>query len=198
MSYIALGVFGFVAGYLFDLVSLRKVPLLKHSTGVVAVALLGGSLLMVCLRSERVVLPPWATWAGWALLAASSFLLVYSLFIELPFRKTYIGVEGGQRLVTTGTYALVRHPGVLWYALFLLSLILVSKSKLLLLAAPLWLSLDVLWVILQERFSFAKIFPDYESYKRETPMLLPTRKSIAACIRTSGWEGAKCWLKSNC
>jgi hypothetical protein len=28
------------------------------------------------------------------------------------------------------------------------------------------------------------MFPGYEQYKRETPMLIPTRESIARCIKT--------------
>ncbi len=139
---------------------------------------------MVCLRTERVLLPLWASWLGWVLLGASLFLLIYSLFIELPFRKTYVEGEGERGLVRTGTYALVRHPGVLWYALFLLSLVLVSKSKLLLLASPIWLFMDVLWVTIQEWFFFNKMFPGYDGYRRETPMIVPNRRSIAACIRT--------------
>jgi protein-S-isoprenylcysteine O-methyltransferase Ste14 len=90
----------------------------------------------------------------------------------------------GDKLVKTGTYALVRHPGVLWFGLFLLALVGVSRSKLLLIAAPLWFLLDVLWVWIQERFYFNQMFPGYEQYKRETPMLIPTRESIVRCVKT--------------
>lgn len=48
----------------------------------------------------------------------------------------------------------------------------------------LWLSLDVLYVWAQERFSLKRMFPGYEQYKRETPMLVPSRESIVRCFKT--------------
>jgi protein-S-isoprenylcysteine O-methyltransferase Ste14 len=81
------------------------------------------------------------------------------------------------RLVKTGTYALVRHPGVLWLALFLSAAVLVSRSRLLLVATPVWLFMDVLYVWVQERLFLERMFPGYEQYE-ETPMLVPTPTSI--------------------
>jgi len=101
----------------------------------------------------------------------------------------------GDRLIRTGTYALVRHPGVLWYALLLVSLIFVSKSKLLLVASPIWLAMDIVHVIIQEKFFFGKMFEDYEHYRRETPMLIPSRRSISACLRTIRQPGTESELQ---
>jgi len=121
---------------------------------------------------------------GWPLLIISACLLVYSIFLEIPFKQTYAMNGVGDKLVKTGTYALVRHPGVLWFGLFLTALIVVSRSKLLLIAAPLWFLLDVSWVWIQERLYFNQMFPGYEQYRRETPMLIPTRESITRCMKT--------------
>lgn len=184
MGYITIGVLGFLVAYLFDVVSLRRIPRAKQSVGIVVVALIGYATLMACLKSERLELPIWLTWLGWALLSVSVPLLAYSLFINLPFRKTYVAPGVGDRLIKTGTYALVRHPGVSWYALLLVSLILVSKSKLLLIASPIWLAMDILHVMIQDKFFFGKMFQDYDEYRRETPMLIPSRRSISACLRT--------------
>ena len=90
----------------------------------------------------------------------------------------------GDKLVTTGTYALVRHPGVLWYAIFLVGMILASGRWLALLAAPVWLLIDVLHVWIQEKVFFNQMSPEYEQYKQQTPMLIPTRRSIARCLQT--------------
>jgi protein-S-isoprenylcysteine O-methyltransferase Ste14 len=73
---------------------------------------------------------------GWPLLLVSVCLLVYSLFFEIPFQQTYVDARVGDELVKTGTYALVRHPGALWFALLPVSLSLVSRARLLLIAAP--------------------------------------------------------------
>jgi protein-S-isoprenylcysteine O-methyltransferase Ste14 len=185
MIYIALGIFGFIVVHLFDVVSLKRIPSgAKPCVWTVGSGLLVYSLIMLCLKSNTLPLPLWSTWLGWGLLPVSLFLLIHSLFINLPFRKTYIATGVGDKLITTGLYALVRHPWVHCFILVLLSLVLVSKSSLLLIATPIWILLNILLVIIQDKFFFSRMFAGYDRYRRETPMLLPNRKSISACIRT--------------
>lgn len=169
---------------MFDLASLRRNARAKLVAGLAALGMVGYATAMVCLSPNRVDLPDWATWSGWVLMPVSLFLLIYSLFIDLPPRKTYVEPGVGEELVKTGTYALVRHPGVLWYLLFLISLLLISGAKLMLIAAPVWFFMDVLYVTVQDKFLFGKMFHGYEDYRQETPMLVPSRKSIGACFRT--------------
>ena len=184
MIYIAIGCLGFLVIHLFDVVSLKRLPGAKPFTWILGSGLLGYALVMACLRSDKLPLPIWSTWLGWALLSISLFLLIYSLFINLPFRKTYIATGVGDKLIRTGLYALVRHPGVHWFILFLLSLILVSKSSLLLMAAPIFILLDIVLVIVQDKFFFGRMFDDYDSYRQETPMLVPNRQSLNAFINS--------------
>jgi protein-S-isoprenylcysteine O-methyltransferase Ste14 len=184
IEHILLGVLAFLIAFFFDLAAIKHIPYLKQIIGLAAALLFGYSLVMVVLHPVKLQMPSLLSYAGWPFLIVSAFLLVYSLFLEIPFRQTYAADGVGDRLVKTGTYALVRHPGVLWLALFLASLILVSRSRLLLLAAPVWLFMDVLYVWIQERFYFTKMFPGYEQYNKETPMLIPTRESIVRCIKT--------------
>jgi len=185
MVYIAVGISGFIVGHLFDIVSLKRIPSgAKPGVWTVGSGLLGYSLIMLCLKSNTLPLPIWSTWLGWGLLTLSLFLLIYSLFINLPFRKTYIATGVGDKLITTGLYALVRHPGVIWFVLFMLSLILVSKSSLLLIAAPIFILLDVVLVIVQDKFFFIRMFDDYKRYQRETPMLVPNRRSVNAFMNS--------------
>ena len=73
----------------------------------------------------------------------------------------------GDKLIKTGTYALVRDPGVLWFGFLLLAVFLVSRSRLLLLATSAWLFMDVPYVWVQERFFFGRMFRNYEQYKKE-------------------------------
>jgi protein-S-isoprenylcysteine O-methyltransferase Ste14 len=184
MEHILLGVLAFLIAFFFDLATLRRIPYLKQIIGLASASLFGYSLLAVCLAPVKLRLPDWLSWVGWLFLLVSFSLLVYSLFLEIPFRQTYVADGVGDRLVKTGTYALVRHPGVLWFALFLASLILVSRSRPLLVAAPVWFFMDVLYVWIQERFYFTRMFPGYEQYKQETPMLVPNRESIAKFVKT--------------
>ena len=192
MEYIVLGIGGFLVAYLFDLMSLRKIPYGKQAIELVAVCLAVYSHIMVCIRGERLSLPIGFSYLGWPLFGLACLAMIYSLFLEIPFKRTYVAEGAGNKLVTTGTYALARHPGVLWYALLLISLIFISKHQLMLLAAPIWLVMDVLYVWLQDRFLFPRMFPDYPRYQRETPMLIPNRTSIVRCLRTftEGWEHA--------
>ena len=184
MIYIAIGCLGFLVIHLFDIVSLKRTPGAKPFTWILGSGLVVYALAMACLQSDKLPLSIWSTWLGWALLTISLLLLIYSLFINLPFRKTYIATGVGDKLITTGLYALVRHPGVHWFILVLLSLILVSKSSLLLMAAPIFILLDIVLVTVQDKFFFTRMFGGYDSYRQETPMLVPNRRSINAFINS--------------
>ena len=184
MIYIVVGILGFLIIHVFDIVSLKRIRVAKPLTWILGSGLLGYSFIMMSLAPDKLLLPLWSTWLGWGLLLLSAFLLVYSLFINLPFRKTYIATGVSDKLITTGLYALVRHPWIHWFILILLSLILVSKSSLLLMAAPIFILLNIVLVIMQDKFLFIRMFAGYDRYRKETPMLLPNRKSINACIRT--------------
>ena len=184
MIYIALGILGFITVHLFDIVSLKRIPSgVKPCVWIVGSGLLAYSLIMLCLQSNILPLPIWSTWLGWGLLTFSLSLLIYSLFVNLPFRKTYVAAGVGDRLIKTGLYALVRHPGVMWFTLFMLSLILVSKSTLLLIAAPIFILLDTVLVIVQDKYFFIRMFDGYINYQKQTPMLVPNRRSLNAFIR---------------
>lgn len=181
--YIVVGALGFLVAPVFEVASLKR-SRAKPAVGFVSVGLIVFATLMVCLRSERLALPGWLSSVGWCLLILSVIALTYSLLVNLPFRRTYVAPGVGDRLVTTGAYALVRHPGVLGYALFLISLVLVTESKLLLIAFPVWMLMEIAYVLIQDKYLFGRMFPGYADYRRNTPMLIPTRKSISACLRT--------------
>jgi len=60
----------------------------------------------------------------------------------------------------------------------------IAFSVVLLYAVPIRVVMGVLHVAVQDRFFFPKVFPDYPRYQRWTPMLIPTKRSMAACLRT--------------
>ena len=184
MIYIAIGCLGFLIIHLFDIASLKRLPGVKPLTWLLGSSLLAYALAMACLQPDKLPLPIWPTWLGWALLTTSSLLLIYSLFINLPFRRTYIATGVGDKLIRSGLYALVRHPGVLWFIPLMLSLILVSRSSLLLIAVPIFILLDIVLVIMQDKLFLTRIFDGYDSYQQETPMLVPNRQSINAFINS--------------
>jgi len=184
MIYIAIGSLGFILLHVFDIVSLKRVPRVKLVTWILGSGLLFCSVIMMSLSPDKLFLPVWSTWLGWGLLPLASFIIIYSLLINLPFRKTYVSSGVGDKLVTTGLYALVRYPWIHCFALILLSLVLVSKSRLLLIGAPILILLNILLAVIQDKFFFGRMFAGYDQYRKETPMLVPNRKSISACIKT--------------
>ena len=183
MIYVALGCLGFLIIHTLDIASLKRILGVKPAVWVLGNGLLAYSVIMVWLAPDKLPLPVWSTWLGWAILSISLSLLIYSLFINLPFRKTYVTTGVGDRLITSGLYALVRHPWMYWLILLMLSLILVSKSKLMLIASPIWILLDILLVVIQDKFFLGRMFAGYDAYRQETPMLVPNRKSINAFIK---------------
>lgn len=184
MIYIIVGILGFAAALAFDWASLKNMTTVKQVVGSSAICLLACATAMVCISTTKYKLPFFALPLGACLLLISSCLLAYSLFIEIPFRSTYAEKRIGNKLVTTGTYALVRHPGVLWLALVYLSLALLFPSTTLFLAIIIWLVMDIIYVILQEKLFFLKMFPNYPDYQHRTPFLIPTRQSISACLKS--------------
>ena len=190
MIYIALGGLGFLVIHLLDIASIKRIPRVKPLTMLVGNGLVVFSIIMLCLSPDKLALPVWSSWLGWGLLPISLFMLIYSLFINLPFGKTYVATGVGKKLVTSGLYALVRHPGVHWFGLLLVALILVSSSSLMLIAAPIWVLFDIALVAIQDRFFFGRMFVDYDNYRRETPMFIPNRRSINAFINSLKQTGS--------
>ncbi len=184
MLYIVLGSFSFVFLFLFDVYTLRKDGIKKKIFGILGLGLLLYSTIMTTVVSTRVVFSTpirMVAAIGWIF---SILLLAYSLFLELPFVNTYGKREHSNQLVDTGTYALCRHPGVLWFGFAFLFFFLLTGAKLIAVAGIIWTSLDILHVYLQEKIFFKKMFPDYELYIQQTPMLIPTLYSIRKCLST--------------
>jgi len=178
MIYILLSVLAVTIVHFCDPIAIKKLPFLKPVVWILGMGIIVYSAIMTCLSPAKISLPIWTAWFGWIFLILAFLLLGYSLFINLPFRKTYISSGVGDKLITTGFYALTRHPGVLWMVLLLIGLVLVSKSYLMLIAAPIFLLVDIVAVVVQDRFYFGRMFPDYTEYRRRTPMLVPNIKSL--------------------
>ena len=96
----AIGCLGFLPIHLFDIVSLKRLPGAKPFTWILGSGLLAYLLIKVCFAPDKLSLPIWSTWLGWPLLLIFLFLLIYSLFINLPFRKTYVTTSVRNKLIT--------------------------------------------------------------------------------------------------
>jgi len=116
--------------------------------------------------------------------AAFLYLLIRSLLLEVPTAKGQ-DAAAPKRLVTTGTYALVRHPGVIWFLFVLLGAAAAADSAPLLVAAPIWAAADVIYAAVQDRIFFPRLFGDaYGDYRRSTPFIIPNPASVRTCCET--------------
>ena len=184
MFYIVLGSTAFLFLFLFDIFTLREEQFKKKVFGLIGVGLLIYSAIMLTIVSPKISFPlsiKLSAGLGWFI---SLCLLIYSLFLELPFVKTYGKKEHNNKLVDTGTYALCRHPGVLWFGFMFFFFFLLTGAKLIFVAGLIWTGLDVMHVYIQEKLFFPKMFPEYSLYIKQTPMLIPTIYSIKKCIST--------------
>ncbi len=181
---ITAGVLAYVAAAMFDWASLSRTPVAKRILVPLFLALHGFALYAALSSPGELNIPHVLSIAGWVLLPISSFLLAYSLLLDLPPGQTYSKRGSPGHLVASGTYALVRHPGVLWYVLLMAPLVMATRSVTLLWAAPVWCLMDVSYAVLQDRVLFPRMFPGYSEYRKQVPMLFPTSRSIGACLRT--------------
>lgn len=114
-------------------------------------------------------------------------LLIYTLFFAIPAEEAYSETtvkQAERKACTSGMYALSRHPGVIWMTLLYASVLGALPTKE---TALLFLSTTICnigYVVMQDLWTFPQLFCNYMQYKKMTPFLLPTGKSIKKCIRT--------------
>ncbi len=186
MIYLGLGICGFILLLLFDICSLTEKSVIKYFFGVSGFGLIiisSGFLLRI--NSDITFSFSFRVFSL-TIAILSLLLLIYSVFIEVG-KATY-QYKNENMLVTTGTYALSRHPGVLWFLFVYLFGAIYFQNSFVLYAGLIWTSINILYVYIQERFIFTKLFDNYGSYIRTTPMILPSYQSIEKCFTTLNWR----------
>jgi protein-S-isoprenylcysteine O-methyltransferase Ste14 len=79
-----------------------------------------------------------------------------------------------RRVVSSGAYGLVRHPVYAAYVLQFLGIWLIYPSVVLAAGIAIWFGLTLIRMHFEESI-LMQAFPEYESYKRKTGALFPTR-----------------------
>lgn len=140
MQYVLLGALAFPLLMPFDWLALRDCAWPKNLLLLVGgIAFIGGSYRAILAGSLISISPP-LSFVGWAMTGVSTILLFYSLIIEIPFTTTYLSPSAPSQVVSTGTYALTRHPDIIWMAVLLTGVVLVSRSATFVVAAFVWWS----------------------------------------------------------
>jgi protein-S-isoprenylcysteine O-methyltransferase Ste14 len=102
-------------------------------------------------------------------------LLIYSVGIEIPLALKRNGGDkpSERRVVVTGFYALVRHPGFVWFTLLWASIIFLYQDAIVTTVGAGLVALDFALIVLEDLVFFPRIFPDYKEYKDRVPFLIP-------------------------
>lgn len=179
------GLCAFALFVIYDVNSVRfHFGFLKPTFFLGLVLLVGATVMMFAAgwdgdltgRARQVVLL--------ALAAVFFVLLVYTLFFALPFENTYLREDGRPRVCSHGMYALCRHPGVIWFIGLYGCFALAMPSGLMILGGMIFCVCNVLYVVIQDVWTFPNYFSDYGRYKEEVPFLIPTIRSVKKCIET--------------
>jgi protein-S-isoprenylcysteine O-methyltransferase Ste14 len=107
------------------------------------------------------------------LLVVVGFYFIFLVYRENPFSSATIEIAEGQRVISTGPYALVRHPMYASALLYLIGIPLAPGSYWGLLGLAIMMPFLV-WRLLDEERFLAKILSGYEEYqKRVRDRLIP-------------------------
>lgn len=118
----------------------------------------------------------WSSVPVWLVIAGNigvltSFYLIAAVLRQNTFAAATIQVEKDQKLVTTGAYAIVRHP---MYAaalpMFIFTPLALGSYWGLLVAAAMLPAL--MWRLLDEEKYLVRNLPGYDNYRRSTPYRL--------------------------
>lgn len=181
-------------GWRGALASVRD-PLIYKNFAIHAFVLLPATIVLalLALRIDHHV--GWGVIAPWPwrlVLAAVSFavgaaVVVYSYAYLLALGEGSPGshLGGPQRLVTTGPYALVRHPSVIGKLLGVIAVGLVFGSPtFLLIVIPLLLAYSLVTNrLIQERYCERAFGDGYRSYRRAVPMIIPRPAAVWTRLR---------------
>jgi len=168
-----MGAAAFVLFIMYDINQINGNRLALRLLFPVGSAILIFSSVRIALISPAVAYPGRGFSAFFWLLAAVFFsLLIYTLFFAVPFDAAY--VKGSkQKLCTTGVYAVCRHPGVLFLAAaYVFSGLAMGKIEFLI-AGVIFSACNVIYVVIQDKWIFPKVFEGYEEYQKTVHFLLP-------------------------
>ena len=168
-----IGLFGYALYFIYDLNQVFNFSkLAKSAFGIGSLFVVVGTLWECSLKIEN--------YLGLLIAIIGIIAEIYVLFFALDFNDTY--VDGQFKVCDKGVYALCRHPGFYSFLLIYIGLYIAYQSQIFLDIMLLYNGLNILYIIFQDVFVFPRLFKDYPAYKKTTPFLLFTKKSITRCI----------------
>lgn len=178
MMYIILGIIGFRLLFVSDYCGLREKSVFKNLSAFLGTFLIFFSSVMLLTQNYRFYVSIQYRIIGSLLGIGFLLLMIYSIVIEVS--KS----DNEKILITTGTYALSRHPGVIWFFFYYMAGSFAFGNYIVLIAGVIWTIVNIAYVILQEKLIFKHIFINYDDYTKQTPMIIPTINSFKKCLTT--------------
>ena len=120
--------------------------------------------------------PGYTGLAGWSLFAVVVLGFLFAWWARLHLGRLWSGRvtrKEGHRVVSTGPYALVRHPIYTGVIVAAFAAGIAERRWLALLGAVVIAAGFWLRARLEERFLTSELGPAYEAYARQVPMLIP-------------------------
>lgn len=113
------------------------------------------------------------SWAGLILFASGIIFQSIAMWQLKGFYTVRLGIQTEQKLVTSGLYRVVRHPGYLSYIIAIIGIGL-SLSSILTLVFVIFIALFITWRIKGEEEMLLKEFGnEYREYMKRTKKLIP-------------------------
>jgi protein-S-isoprenylcysteine O-methyltransferase Ste14 len=181
---IGMGIIGFILMYLSDVNQIVwRLKVLKPLFAIGFVFVFASTVLIVSSNfvdilsvSESVILL--------ISFLLSTIMLVYILFFAIPFDDSYITQFNERKAYKERVYALTRHPGIIPFTLMYLIIAYALKSNEVTIFSVIMILMNVMYVYLQDKYFFPKLFSDYDIYKQQTPFLIPNKTSVKKAIKT--------------
>ena len=186
MEYIFLGILGFGFFLGFDICSFLQRNKCKYVFGIIGLAFLLIPTTLIISQNTTVIFEESLSFFAYIVSLIFFALLIYSVFVEVG--KNNYEFSAKPKLVTDGTYSLVRHPGVIWFLFTYLFASIAFESWILFYASISWTVVNILYTIIQEKLILYKVFQEYKDYIRSTPMFIPNITSIKRFITLDNWR----------
>jgi len=106
---------------------------------------------------------------------AGGIFLLWTVFLEIPIGIKKYRVPASHAYVH-GSYSKCRHPGFWFFCTFSLGIGLWSNNYLVLFIFFTLNLLNLLLILLQDKYTFPLQFVDYREYAEQVPFLLPHRR----------------------
>jgi len=171
---------GFINLLLFDLAQIWNRNKLKYFFSIIGYLSIFSVILFLIISTKIPSQPLFVLYLKLFIAFLFFSLLIYSLFIEIGIKDPYTkyNKDTGRIATKSGTYGIIRHPGLVWFTFLSLSLILIYKNFLFTILMLIMVIMDLILVLVEDYYIFPRLFVNYQDYKKTVPLFIPNVFSI--------------------